>query len=264
MSILEDHDAQEEAITYYDRLVEEFGDHTFPVNEQFGRTIQGEGPYAGRAVQFIRFGGCNLSCSWCDAKFTWDASQYDLRLENPPKTVRDIVQDTMPGTTMIISGGEPLLHQNNKAWEAMLVGFASRGCEVHIETNGTIAPNTKTQMWVSYASVSPKLPHAGKHKRSQSPSVDPEWAKIIKGKGSSIAKTSTLKYVVEDVDDVDAAIAWAKDLDWPLNRLWVMPEGTSTETLQERWPSIARKAADENINATHRVHVLAFGDTRGT
>ena len=98
-------------------------ERTIPVSEQFGPTIQGEGPYAGRTVQFLRTGGCNLSCSWCDTPYTWDGENYDLRAELHPKTVAQIVEDAIPDMIMVISGGEPLLHQNNPGWEWLLTGL---------------------------------------------------------------------------------------------------------------------------------------------
>ena len=46
------------------------GEDTSPVSEVFGPTLQGEGPHAGRPCHFIRLGGCNLSCSWCDTPYS--------------------------------------------------------------------------------------------------------------------------------------------------------------------------------------------------
>ena len=62
-----------------------------PVSEVFGPTIQGEGPHAGRRVYFVRLGGCNLSCSWCDSAYTWDGETYDLREELTPSTALDVL-----------------------------------------------------------------------------------------------------------------------------------------------------------------------------
>lgn len=229
---------------------------TIPVSEVFGNTIQGEGPYAGRAVCFVRTGGCNLSCSWCDSEYTWRADKYDLHKENPPTTVEEIL-DRLPGgqTPVIISGGEPLLHQRNEAFQELLTRIKRAGREVHIETNGTVAPSIDTFGLVDHYSVSPKLPNAGEHKRSQHPEPWDGWGKV---------HNSIFKYVVTDKADVLEAIRRAEELGIPRTRIWVMPEGTSTEALQARWPEIARVAADEGINATHRIHVLAFGDTKGT
>ena len=50
---------------------------TLPVAEVFAPTFQGEGPYLGRSADFIRLGGCNLTCYGCDTPYTWDASRYE-------------------------------------------------------------------------------------------------------------------------------------------------------------------------------------------
>lgn len=256
------YDFREAAIEFYNQS--EHKDASFPISEQFGPTIQGEGPHAGKSVQFLRTGGCNLACWWCDTPETWDSTRFNLKEWNPPKTVADIIDNVIPGIPLVLTGGEPLMHQKSKAWETMLAGIRSMGCDIHIETNGTIAPNIVTRVWANYASVSPKLPHAGDHKRSQDPSVDPEWTDIVQGGDSELATTSTLKFVVRDEDDVLDSIRYAADMGWPRNRVWVMPEGTNIEELQEKWPAVAKEAARQHINASHRIHVLAWGHTRGT
>lgn len=230
---------------------------TLPVSELFGTTIQGEGPHAGRSVQFLRLGGCNLSCTWCDTPYTWDSTRFDLSAELAPTTARQIVDDLIPGVILVVSGGEPLMHQRNPAWTYLLHGAASRGCPVHIETNGTLAPTDTTTALTDHFSVSPKMGHAGDHKGRDARMHD-GWLPLLEN------GQACLKYVVRDHADVQDVAEDTADLGVPRHAVWVMPLGTSTADLQVRWPGVARAAADHHINASHRTHVLAWGDTKGT
>ena len=76
-----------------------------PVMEAF-YTLQGEGFHQGKAAYFIRLGGCDVGCHWCDVKDSWDASQH------PQKTVGEIVQEAVkyPSRLAVITGGEPLMY----------------------------------------------------------------------------------------------------------------------------------------------------------
>lgn len=236
-----------------------------PVSEQFGPTLQGEGPNAGRAAQFIRLGGCNLSCSWCDTPYTWDEQRYDLAVENPRVLVEQVLAAAKPNMLTVLTGGEPLMHQHRAGWEPLLAGLTlGKSCDVQLETNGTFAPNTITQTYVESAAVSPKLANAGGHRRKQDPTLHPGWAALAADPDSRLGRNTILKFVVEGPADVDAAYEYAIAVRWPRNRVWVMPQGVSVEELQERWPAIARRAADLRINASHRLHVLAWGNTKGT
>lgn len=232
-------------------------ERTMPVSEQFGPTIQGEGPHAGRAVQFLRLGGCNLSCTWCDTPYTWDAERFDLSVELTPTTAAHMVDHLIPGLVLVISGGEPLMHQKNPAWTYLLHGAIARGCPVHVETNGTIVPTDTTEALVDHFSVSPKMGHAGDHK-GRDPSLRDGWRPLLE------SGQACVKYVVRDADDTRTVAETTAVLGIPAHAVWVMPLGASTEELQARWPHIARAAADLHINASHRTHVLAWGDTKGT
>jgi len=79
---------------------------SLPVMEAF-YTLQGEGFHQGRAAYFIRLGGCDVGCVWCDVKDSWDASKHPLQ------SVTDIVSEAKkyPGRLAVITGGEPLMHQ---------------------------------------------------------------------------------------------------------------------------------------------------------
>ena len=87
--------------------------HSLPVMEHF-YTIQGEGFHQGRAAYFIRLGGCDVGCVWCDVKDSWDANAH------PKKTIDEIVSLVAQNATsipngktaglVVITGGEPLMH----------------------------------------------------------------------------------------------------------------------------------------------------------
>ena len=230
-----------------------------PVSELFGPTLQGEGPYAGRAVQFLRTGGCNLSCSWCDTPYTWDGSRFNLREEIVPYSGSDIVSRLFPNIPLVVSGGEPLLHQDNLALRYILDHAHNLNVDIHVETNGTIAPTANTKRLVTAFAVSPKLDHAGSHRGKQDPTPDPGWPEFAR-KNPNVF----LKVVVRDRVDVGHVVRWADDHRWPRSQVWVMPLGTTAETLLADWAEIATAAADAKINASQRLHVLAWGDRKGT
>lgn len=229
---------------------------TLPVSEVFGPTLQGEGPHAGRAVQFLRLMGCNLSCSWCDTPYTWDGQRFDLRAETTDLDLDTITGLLMAKTPLVVSGGEPLLHQAKPILQAVLQHARLRlGCEVHVETNGTIAPNDALRSAVSVFAVSPKLSHAGPHRGRQDPAIAKAWVTV---------PGAFLKVVVRNGADVAYVADWAARQGWDRRSVWVMPVGTDTHTLLARWTEIASAAALAGINASQRLHVLAWGDTKGT
>lgn len=234
-------------------------DITMPVSEQFGPTLQGEGPFAGRPVQFLRLGGCNLSCSWCDTPYTWDGDRFDLRAELTPRSGRDVAANLIPGMDLVLSGGEPLLHQHNAGLLYVLDQATAIGCRVHVETNGTLIPDTQLRSRATVFIVSPKMDHAGKHRGKQNPTLHPEWADI-----AGWHPDTYLKVVVRNARDVGHVAAWASNIGWPREQVWVMPLGTTNDELLGRWTDIAGAAAVLGINATQRLHVLAWGDTKGT
>src|ERR1700744_6053299 len=89
----------------YSPAVEAPRKETLPVMEQF-YTLQGEGAHQGRAAYFIRLGGCDVGCVWCDVKASGDAPR------RPRLRVSDLVSapTACPGRLAVITGGEPLMH----------------------------------------------------------------------------------------------------------------------------------------------------------
>src|SRR5260221_13357763 len=96
---------------------------TLLVSEVFGPIIQGEGVSIGRPCEFLRLGGCNLSCVWCDTPYTWDWTgkngvKYDPKVELHKLSFVDVAAYLIkcrPGGnifTIVASGGEPMLQQH--------------------------------------------------------------------------------------------------------------------------------------------------------
>lgn len=100
---------------------------SLPVMEHF-YTLQGEGFHQGRAAYFIRLGGCDVGCVWCDVKESWDASKQPmLKVQN----LKFKVTET-PAQIVVITGGEPLMHNLDELTNEL----CSAGLKTHIETSG--------------------------------------------------------------------------------------------------------------------------------
>jgi 7-carboxy-7-deazaguanine synthase len=107
-------------------------------------TIQGEGFYQGHAAYFIRLGGCDVGCHWCDVKDSWDVAKH------PSVSIEAIVKEAAkyPARIAVITGGEPVMHN----LEALTGALKKEGFRTHIETSGAYAL-TGTWDWVC---LSPK------------------------------------------------------------------------------------------------------------
>ena len=118
-------------------------DYTLPVMEHF-YTLQGEGAYAGHAAYFVRLGGCDVGCFWCDVKESWDAANH------PQMTVEAIVQAALQfsGRLVVITGGEPSLHDLRPLTDAL----HAAGFRIHIETSAS-SPLLGNFDWIT---ISPK------------------------------------------------------------------------------------------------------------
>lgn len=118
-----------------------------PLMEAF-YTIQGEGYHTGTAAYFIRLGGCDVGCHWCDVKESWNADLH------PPTSV-DLIAQTAIGhsKTIVITGGEPL------TWdmEPLTSRLRMAGCRTHIETSGAYDV-TGSWDWFCLSPKKTKLP----------------------------------------------------------------------------------------------------------
>ncbi|MCX6257309.1 MAG: 7-carboxy-7-deazaguanine synthase QueE [Bacteroidia bacterium] len=161
-----------------------------PVIEEF-YTIQGEGFHSGRPAYFIRVGGCDIGCSWCDTKYSWTYNVHRLA------DVRDIIEkaNNTPARAVVVTGGEP----SQYPLDYLTSGLKSNGIATFIETSGAF-PLTGIWDWIC---LSPKM---------QNPPLREYFS-----------KASELKVIIQNYED----ILWAEENAAKVNelcRLYLQPE----------------------------------------
>lgn len=171
-----------------------------PVMESF-YTLQGEGYYQGKAAYFIRLGGCDVGCVWCDVKESWDADKHpkfsiDEIVEKAIKEVGGYkfqVSGSLP--IIVITGGEPLLHDLT----ALTKALHAAGFQTNIETSGS-SPLSGDWDWICLSPKKFKAPL-------------PEI----------LSKANELKVVIFNKTDFDWAEQYAAQVS-PNCKLYLQPE----------------------------------------
>ena len=222
------------------------------VNEIFGPTFQGEGPSLGRKAMFLRLAMCNLKCSWCDTKYTWDWEHHDkaneVHLMAPELIAAELVSRTT-NEVLVITGGEPLLQQKALAKARLPLYFR----HIQYETNGTIAPD---DYWLNergvFWNVSPKLSNSGNAPREL------RGVQRLKNHERAI-----FKFVCSAQSDLEEV--WQLQMEYRLDprHIWIMPEGTHAEDILDTMRYLEPAVLSNGYNMTTRLHVLLWGDRRG-
>lgn len=124
------------------------GLQTLPVMETF-YSVQGEGYHTGKPAFFIRLAGCDVGCTWCDVKESWNASDH------PVLKIKDLAkQAALSGAEIVVvTGGEPTLYDLKPLTDTLL----SHGLKTHIETSGT-NPLTGDWHWICFSPKKFKKP----------------------------------------------------------------------------------------------------------
>lgn len=170
-----------------------FTENALPLMESF-LTVQGEGYYTGSVAYFIRLGGCDVGCVWCDVKESWEAGDH------PHEEIAEMVAAARESGTeiVVITGGEPLMYDLD-----LLTGeLQSAGLKTHVETSGA-HPLSGSWDWICFSPKKFKAPkegfytvahelkvivfnksdlawaeeHAAKMNNSASLFLQPEWSK---------------------------------------------------------------------------------------
>ncbi len=161
-----------------------------PLMEEF-LTLQGEGAHTGSSAYFLRIGGCDVGCHWCDVKESWNAELH------PVTPLEQMVQNAVASgsPTVVVTGGEPLMWNMSPLTDAL----HAAGLQVHLETSGAY-PLTGTWDWICLSPKKTKAPRS-------------EW----------YAVAHELKVIVFNNDDFRWAEAHAKEINRDAQR-FLQPE----------------------------------------
>ena len=208
-------------------------------------SLQGEGPSAGTPAHFLRLQGCDVGCRWCDTKYTWDAAGgHETSLAEAFGKLRAL--GTAP--LLVVTGGEPLLQAGIAELLAAAVGQWTR---VEVETSG-VCPPPLTHERLHY-NWSPKLP-----------SVTERWSETWAHAAVFAADPRAIvKIVVGDDPDEADALRLVTEYAVPRERVLLMPEGLTDETLRTRAQRLAETCKREGLRLSPRLHVWMWGVRRG-
>ncbi|MCB2089117.1 MAG: 7-carboxy-7-deazaguanine synthase QueE [Sphingomonadaceae bacterium] len=235
-----------------------------PAEAEIFASLQGEGPSMGQPCTFLRLSRCNLACQWCDTAYTWRfegdnrphrADAHFERIANQlTLDVADVAQriTAFAPRRLVITGGEPLLQAGALAELARLLPDHA----IEIETNGTVEPPARLDVHVDQYNVSPKLAHSGNPAElALIPDRLHHWASEPR---------AFLKFVIATPQDVEEVLALARTYHMNPARIYLMPEGTDSETLRSREKWLAPLCLEHGFRMSDRLHIHLYGDTRGT
>ncbi len=106
-------------------------------------SVQGEGVNIGKPAVFLRLGLCNLACTWCDTKYTWDWEEYDPKEQIIEMPLEEVEREILGYNCkyLVVTGGEPMIQQSRLM--PLLENLKNKEFFIEIETNGTIVPDQK-------------------------------------------------------------------------------------------------------------------------
>ena len=227
-------------------------------------SVQGEGPSMGMPVAFMRLSRCNLACVWCDTAYTWHFQgderphrggvEYDRKANQLSLPEDEVAARIMAlgQSRLVITGGEPLLQAPALARLLELLPDVS----VEIETNGTTRAPAPLDIRIDQFNVSPKLAHSG----------NPAELALLPERLDAYATDprAWFKFVIAEPTDVDEVLALRDRYRFRPGHVFLMAEGTDSETLREREKWLAPLCVRHGFRLSDRLHIHLFGDTRAT
>ncbi len=227
-------------------------------------SVQGEGPSMGMPVAFMRLSRCNLACVWCDTAYTWHFQgderphrggvEYDRKANQLSLPEDEVAARIMAlgQSRLVITGGEPLLQAPALARLLELLPDVS----VEIETNGTTRAPAPLDIRIDQFNVSPKLAHSG----------NPAELALLPERLDAYATDprAWFKFVIAEPADVDEVLALRDRYRFRPGHVFLMAEGTDSETLREREKWLAPLCVRHGFRLSDRLHIHLFGDTRAT
>lgn len=215
-------------------------------------SIQGEGQCSGWPSVFLRLGGCNLLCGWCDTVEVWrkgTSVPFDQILNDA------FVKRLFEGAHLILTGGEPMIHQDRL--QEYLEWFKDRWRfipVIEVETNGTILPNRFLARVVSYWNVSFKLQNSGEPWEKRI--VEPVLYHF-----NLSEKNVTFKIVITQEDDFLELIT---DFPWlDMKKVILMPAGENQDQLKITRPIVMEICKTAGVRYSDRLHIVNWNKKTG-
>jgi len=218
-------------------------------------SIQGEGVSMGVPSVFVRLSLCNLRCTWCDTKYTWDWEHYDPKTEIVTLDVPEILHRVEAGKArnVVITGGEPL--QQQRPLVALATALRQSGKRLEIETNGTYRPIPELADLINQWNVSPKLANSGNEPGKRDVPEAMTWF--------AAAPDAYFKFVVAGEDDLAEVQTLVARYAIPVERVLLMPEGRDPVALRQRSLWLVDQCREHGYRFSTRLHVILWGDKRG-
>lgn len=226
---------------------------TLPVAEIFGPTIQGEGSMIGTPCAFVRLGGCDYRCEWCDSMFAVDPKYQQEWQRMEPQDIAVALDSLIPDLVewIVLSGGNPAIHN----LDALIDELHAHEYSVAMETQGTVLNKFK---WgrLDWITLSPKPPSSG--------NVTP-LGDVISALADMEPSAGELKVVVFNDDDLQYAehINSASE-DWPVMLSSGTLAGESRNHVLARYAWLVDQAAGRGFaRILPQLHVVTWGHERG-
>ncbi len=204
-------------------------------------SIQGEGKYTGTPSYFLRLSGCNLRCTWCDSKYSWN--------EGDKYSIEDILEEVSKYNHLVITGGEPLLHQ--EALEELLKGYEGF---IEIETNGTLKASDYLLDRVDIFNISPKDVFSQIDNRETNPVLLYQVDDM---------KDYILKFIVKDNKDKVFVENTVNFYNIPKDKVYIMPNSESIIDYTKNGLKNLDWILDKGYKLSPRLHIFLWGQKRG-
>jgi 7-cyano-7-deazaguanosine (preQ0) biosynthesis protein QueE len=202
-------------------------------------SIQGEGPNIGKPAVFLRLGGCNQKCKWCDTKYALNSANF--KSISNKKIIQKIKK--YPCKNIVITGGEPLLQQDSL--KVLLDELPKYTFE--LETNGSLPLKINNKF--EQINCSPKLTSSGTI--AYSLKLFPNNKKVA------------YKFVICNKSDVEEVKVFCRKYKIPKEKVWLMPEGSKREIAIKRSIWLIELCKKEGYNFSPRLHIMLWGNKRG-
>ena len=217
-------------------------------------SVQGEGTNTGKESIFIRTALCNLKCSWCDTKYTWDWENFDYDVEVHDMSIDQIKEklENFSAKNIVITGGEPLIQQDELI---LLLSSLPKKYFIEIETNGTLLPLDKLIPLIDQWNVSPKT--------SNSNNLI-EQCDIANCYNFFKNHPNTFfKFVVESEQDILEISDIVEKYDIDKSKIILMPQASTKNDLISKESLIQSLCEKNDFRYSSRLHVMKWGNVRG-